>query len=208
MIAPLAAGARPPAGLANFRGLPRLPVHHAGGWLLAAALLCLSTTATAQQPAPNPFQQIPPVSAQPGDAALLAQPCDGVLSLEKAYAHARHWIDAWNSTSVDQVMALYTPDFEFRARGIVTHPVVGNPSGVLRGQADNRRRWFSPEMKGVKPPGNFRLIDAFAGVRSVSIHYLNGRSEPVVEVSEYSRDCRIERSNALYGPLPIGIPPG
>jgi len=166
--------------------------------LLLAALLSGSGPCWAQVPAP--------VSALPGDAALI-QHCQGLFSLEQSYALARHWVDSWNSTSTDTVMALYTPDFEFRARGIITSPRIPNPSGMLHGQADNRLRWFDPVAKGVKGAGNFRLIDAYAGVRSVAVHYLNGRSEPVVEVMEYAPDCKIERSNAMYGPLPLGNPP-
>ncbi len=174
--------------------------------LSAVLLLCLSGAVQAQQPvpAPTPAPAPPPVSALPGDAALLAQPCTGLFSIQKAYAHARKWIDSWNSTSADVVMALYTPDFEFRARGIINNARISRPDGVLRGQADNRLRWFDPAAKGVKGTSNFRLIGAYAGVRSVAVHYLNARSEPVVEISEYAPDCKIERSNALYGPLPVG----
>jgi hypothetical protein len=168
----------------------------------------MATAAQAQQPAPAANPSLPPpaapMSALPGDAALLAQPCTGLFSLQKTYAHARKWIDSWNSHSVDTVMALYTPDFEFRARGILNGARIGNPRGVLRGQADNRLRWFDPAAKGVKGTSNFRLIGAYSGVRSIAVHYLNARSEPVVEVSEYAADCKIERSNALYGPLPVG----
>lgn len=161
-------------------------------------LLGLSGSALAQAQAPAA-----PVSARPGDAALLRN-CNGLFNLAKTYALARNWIDAWNSTSVDRVMALYTPNFEFRARGILPSNRKSDPSGVLHGQADNRLRWFDPAANGVKGPGTFRLIDAYAGVRSVAVHYLNGASEPVVEVMEYAPDCKIERSNAMYGPLPVG----
>lgn len=147
-----------------------------------------------------------PVSAMPGDAALI-QHCEGLLSLEQSYALARHWVDGWNSTSADTVMALYTPDFEFRARGIIASNRISNPSGVLRGQADNRLRWFDPAAKGVKGAGAFRLVAAYAGVRSIAVQYLTGRSEPVVEVMEYAPECKIERSNAMYGPLPMGAAP-
>lgn len=173
--------------------------------ILSALLVCSASSALAQPaPQPNQWNRVPPVTALAGDAALLAQPCEGVLSMDKTYALARKWVDAWNSTSADAVMGLYTADFEFRARGIITHPVVGNPGGVLHGQADNRRRWFDPARNGVKAAGFFRLIDAYAGVRSIAVHYLTPRSEPVVEVMEYARDCKIERSNAMYGPMPIG----
>lgn len=169
-------------------------------YALALALLCTPQLAAAQNPPP-------PLSALPGDAALLAQPCTGLFSLDKTYAHARKWIDSWNSNSVDTVMALYTPDFEFRARGIISNARISNPGGVLRGQANNRLRWFNPAANGVKNTSNFRLIGAYAGVRSIAVHYLNLRSELVVEVSEYAPDCKIERSMALYGMLPVGAAP-
>jgi len=146
-----------------------------------------------------------PVTAQPADAALIKN-CDGLFNLAKTYALARNWIDAWNSTSISRVMALYTPDFEFRARGILPNNRKSDPSGTLHGQADNRLRWFDPAAGDTKAAGTFRLLDAYAGVRSIAVHYLNAQSEQTVEVMEFTPACKIERSNALYGPMPPGIP--
>src|SRR3954469_17155744 len=103
--------------------------------LVIVALLCAPALAAAQ---PNPAQT--PATARPSDAALLRN-CDGLFSLPKTYALARNWVDAWNSTSVDRVMGLYAPGFEFRARGILPSNRKSSPDGVLRGQADNRLRW-------------------------------------------------------------------
>src|SRR5690349_20433833 len=99
---------------------------------LASILLlsCVPYLAIAQTPAPAPLRPSPPEIAQPGDAVLMKS-CDGVLSIEKTYALARHWIDAWNSQSRSRIMAMYTPDFEFRARGILNNPNISHPSGVL-----------------------------------------------------------------------------
>ena len=166
---------------------------------LVVALLLSSTVG-------NAFAQSPlPSVSQKGDAALITN-CDGLFNLPKTYALARNWIDAWNSTSVNRVMGLYTTDFEFRARGILPNNRKSSPNGILRGQADNRLRWFDPTAGDAKASSNFRLIDAFAGVRSIAVHYLNNSSEPVVEVMEFAPDCKIERSNALYGPMAIGVP--
>jgi hypothetical protein len=167
-------------------------------FILIASLI-LPTVSAAQTAGPHG-----PVIAQPGDAALIKN-CDGLFNGAKTYALARNWVDAWNSTSVDRVMALYSSDFEFRARGILPNNRISSPSGILRGQADNRLRWFDPAAGSVKPAGTFRLIDAYAGVRSIAVHYLNAQSEPVVEVMEFTPDCKIQRSNALYGPIPPGM---
>jgi hypothetical protein len=165
--------------------------------ILSAFLMCASTPALAQAPAAA-LRPSPPEIALPGDAALMRS-CDGLLSMEKTYALARHWIDAWNSQSRARIMAMYTPDFEFRARGILNNAAISDPSGVLRGQADNRLRWFGRGATDEKGSQQFRLLGAYAGVRSTAIHYVNRNNELVVEVEEYAPDCKIERSNALYG---------
>ena len=123
--------------------------------------------------------------------------CEGRLSQPLAQKLAEHWIAAWNSHKADTIMALYTEDFEMRSHYTLTNPRISDPSGVLRGQAKNRLRWFGDG------DGNqtrwFDLIGVFTGVRSIAIHYKSGTTE-VIEVEEFAPDCKIERSNALYGP--------
>jgi hypothetical protein len=167
---------------------------------LLLVLLCVSEPALAQ----TQLRPAPPELVQPADAALM-QRCEGLLDMARTYALARHWIDAWNSNSTDRVMALYTADFEFRAQGILGSPNISNPSGVLHGQADNRLRWFGKAGPD-RSSQQFRLIDAYGGVRSIAVHYANRANQLVVEVMEYAPDCKIERSNALYGLAPPSPP--
>ncbi|MBV9548169.1 MAG: hypothetical protein JO256_00670, partial [Alphaproteobacteria bacterium] len=42
--------------------------------------------------------------------------------------------------------------------------------------------------------------------RSIAVHYVNRANQLVVEVMEYAPDCRIERSNAMYGLAPPPAP--
>lgn len=148
--------------------------------LFFITLLLISTGASAQIP-----------------AAPIAEKCEGRLSQELARKLAEHWIAAWNSHKADTIMALYTGDFEMRSHYILKNERISDPSGTLRGQAKNRLRWFGDG------DGNqtrwFDLIGVFAGVRSIAILYKTGNTE-VVEVEEFTSDCKIERSNALYGP--------
>lgn len=136
-----------------------------------------------------------PAAAWAQTAPLPAK-CEGRLDQSQARKLAEHWIAAWNSHTADTIMALYTEDFEMRSHYTLTNPRISDPSGVLRGQAKNRLRWFGDG------DGNqtrwFDLIGVFAGVRSIAIHYRTGNTE-VIEVEEFAPDCRIERSNALYG---------
>jgi hypothetical protein len=147
-------------------------------------MLCVTGPAFGQAPA--------------GDA--LIQHCDGLLTQEQSERLAQRWVAAWNSGNPDRVMSEYTENLEFRAQGILANPRISNPSGVLHGQADNRLRWFNPAQPG--PGTSFRIVEVFAGVRSFSIFYINGRNVHVNEVMEVAPDCRIERSNALYAPVP------
>jgi len=130
--------------------------------------------------------------------APIQEKCEGHLSQALARKLAEHWIAAWNSHKADTIMALYTEDFEMRSHYTLTNPRISDPSGVLRGQAKNRLRWFGDG------DGNqtrwFDLVGVFAGVRSIAIHYKTAASTEVIEVEEFAPDCRIERSNALYGP--------
>jgi hypothetical protein len=148
---------------------------------LVSVLLCLSGPALAQAPS--------------GDA--LIRHCDGLLSQEQAERLAQRWVGAWNSTSIERVMAEYTENFEFRAGGILDNARISDPSGILHGHADNRRRWFAGTTKNSQ---NFRIVEVFAGVRSFSVFYINSRNQHVNEVMEVAPDCRIERANALYAP--------
>jgi hypothetical protein len=149
-------------------------------FLVVIALLLIPASAWAQTSAPP-----------------IAEKCEGRLSQALAQELAEHWIAAWNSHKADTIMALYTEDFEMRSHYTLNNPRISDPSGVLKGQAKNRLRWFGDG------DGNqtrwFDLIGVFAGVRSIAIHYKTATAE-VIEVEEFAPDCKIERSNALYGP--------
>ena len=133
----------------------------------------------------------------PGVTLAQARKCDGLIPQALARALAEEWIAAWNSHKAAPVMALYADDFEMRSPGIVT-AARGDPSGVLKGQARNRERWFG-DGEGDQTR-LFKLIEVFAGVRSITILYENRAGQRVTEVEEYRSDCKAERSNALYGP--------
>src|SRR5258708_23468429 len=55
-----------------------------------------------------------------------------MIDKSSAEHFASEWIAAWNSRSLDRVLAHYTHDFEFSSPFIIK--VVGEPSGILRGK--------------------------------------------------------------------------
>jgi hypothetical protein len=100
-------------------------------------------------------------------------------------------------------MALYADDIEMRSPYILTSPRLSDPSGMLKGKVKTRQYWFGDG------DGNqtrmFELLGVFAGIRSVTIYYRSGAVE-VTEVEDYNADCKVVRSDALYGPLPAPAP--
>src|SRR5262245_6180799 len=102
-----------------------------------------------------------------------------VFDRASAHAFASTWIAAWNSGDLERVFALYADDFEMRSPLVAERGF--SASGVLRGRAAIRPYWGAG-MADARPPLRFELIDAYAGVGSVAIHYRSVGRRLVVEV--------------------------
>lgn len=125
--------------------------------------------------------------------------CDNYITAAFARKFANEWVAAWNSHNLDRVLEHYTDDFEMSSPFIITSKV-GDPGGTLRGKAKVGAYWE----KGIAAQ-NFVLIDVFAGAHSIAIHY-ERLSSPVgtpnriaVETEEFNAECKVVRSNAMYG---------
>jgi hypothetical protein len=70
--------------------------------------------------------------------------------------------------------------------------------GVLRGKVAIRPYWGAG-ITTAKPPLEFELIDAYAGVNTVAIHYRSVGRKHVVEVLEVDAERRIIRGSACHG---------
>jgi len=111
-------------------------------------------------------------------------------------ALATEWIAAWNSGDLERVFALYDDDFEMRSPLIIERGFA--PNGVLRGKAAIRPYW-SHGIATATPPLRFELIDVYAGVNTVAIHYRSVGRKVVVEVLELAGDNKIVRGSACHG---------
>src|SRR5258707_6089425 len=89
----------------------------------------------------------------------------GSTMIDKSSAEhfATEWIAAWNSRSLDRVLAHYTHDFEFSSPFIIK--VVGEPSGILRGKQAVRAYW-AKALAGV-PSHRLTLHSHHLGVQTV-----------------------------------------
>jgi ketosteroid isomerase-like protein len=113
-----------------------------------------------------------------------------------AQSFAREWVAAWNSGDLERIFSHYTDDFEMRSPLIAERGFAAD--GVLRGKAAIRPYWGAG-IAGAKPPIHFELLDAYAGVGTVAIHYRSVARKYVVEVIEFDDARRAVRGSACYG---------
>lgn len=109
---------------------------------------------------------------------------------------AAEWIAAWNSGSLERIFSHYTDDFEMRSPLIVERGF--SPTGMLRGKAAIRPYWGAG-ITNAQPPLHFELIDAYAGIDTVAIHYRSVGRRYVIEIVEFDEQRRAIRGSACYG---------
>lgn len=122
--------------------------------------------------------------------------CDGAIGAQFALAFAQDWIAAWNSHDLNRILEHYTDDFEMRSPLIIER--MKEPSGTLRGK-DKVSAYWAIGLKA-QPPLTFELLNVYAGVKSIAIHYRSVGRRLATEVLEFDAACRVVRGNALYGP--------
>lgn len=118
--------------------------------------------------------------------------------IDAAFANelAAEWVAAWNSGDLERIFSHYVEDFEMRSPLIVERGF--SPTGALRGKAAIRPYWTAGH--AATPPIRFELLDAFAGVNTVVIHYRSVGRKLVTEILELDDERRIIRGSACYGP--------
>jgi ketosteroid isomerase-like protein len=121
-----------------------------------------------------------------------------VSAIDSAYARefAVEWIAAWNSGDLERILSHYVDDFEMRSPLIAERGF--SPTGILRGKAALRQYWAAG-LANPAPPLEFELIDAYAGVGTIAIHYRSVARRYVVEVLELDEQGRAIRGTACHG---------
>jgi ketosteroid isomerase-like protein len=118
--------------------------------------------------------------------------------ITRAFARqfAAEWIAAWNSGDLERIFSHYADDFEMRSPLIAERGF--SPTGMLRGKAAIRPYWGGG-LAAATPPIKFELIDAYAGVNTVAIHYRSVARKYVIEVIEFDEQGRGIRGCACHG---------
>jgi hypothetical protein len=118
----------------------------------------------------------------------------------EAQAFALEWIAAWNSHDLDRILAHYAEDAE------VVSPLVETIEGpgryVVRGKSALRAYW-EPALARY-PELHFTLFRAYAGPRSVVLHYRSVQALIAAECMEFDDQGKVCRVLAHYalGPDP------
>jgi hypothetical protein len=117
------------------------------------------------------------------------------IDLEFAKAFAEEWVAAWNAHDLNRVLSHYTEDFEFSSPVIIA--LGFGSSGRLRGKAAIRPYWSAGLAR--QPPIRFELVEAFAGIDSVTLFYRSVGRKLACETFFFDGERNVIRSLATYG---------
>lgn len=118
----------------------------------------------------------------------------------EAQEYAMEWIASWNSHDLDRILNHYADDVEVVSPLVET--VLGPGRVSVRGKAQLREYWGTALAK--YPDLHFRLYRAYAGARSLVLHYESVQALVGAECLEFDGDGRVRRVLAHYalGPDP------
>jgi len=110
-----------------------------------------------------------------------------------AIEFANHWIEAWNSHDLDEILSHYTDDFEMSSPVIVG--TMNEPSGKLKGKESIRVYWSKALAK--YPDLRFEKLHVLSGIGSVTIIY-NGVRGLSAEVFHFNNQAKVYATYAHY----------
>jgi hypothetical protein len=118
----------------------------------------------------------------------------------EAQEYALEWIASWNSHDLDRILSHYADDVEVISPLVET--ILGPGRVTVRGKERLREYWGRALAK--YPDLHFRLYRAYAGPRSVVLHYQSVQALVSAECLEFDATglvCRVLAHYAL-GPDP------
>jgi hypothetical protein len=117
-----------------------------------------------------------------------------MLSETDARQFADHWIRAWNSHDLDDIMSHYA------AEVVLTSPTAAklltDSSGTVKGK-EAVRNYFKKGLDAF-PNLNFELLDVMWGISSVVLYYVNQKGSKTGEFMEFDANQKVARVVANY----------
>lgn len=117
-----------------------------------------------------------------------------MLTEDKAQNLAAHWIQAWNSHDLDEIMSHYGEDVVLISP--VAAKILNDPSGTVKGK-DALRAYFKRGLE-VYPNLKFDLLDVMWGLSSVVLYYVNQKGTKTGEFMEIDSKGKVVRVVANY----------
>jgi len=107
---------------------------------------------------------------------------------------AKHWVQAWNSHDLDEIMSHY-------GEGVVlvspaAARILNDPSGTVVGK-EALRMYFKRGLEAY-PGLKFELVDVMWGLASLVLYYVNQKGTKTGEFMELDADGKIVRVVANY----------
>jgi hypothetical protein len=119
---------------------------------------------------------------------------EAMLSEADARQFADHWIRAWNSHDLDDIMSHYA------AEVVLTSPTAAklltDSSGTVKGK-EAVRNYFKKGLDAF-PNLNFELLDVMWGISSVVLYYVNQKGSKTGEFMEFDANQKVARVVANY----------
>ena len=117
-----------------------------------------------------------------------------MLTKEQAHELAEHWVQAWNSHDLDEILSHYEEDVILVSP--VAAKILNDASGTVKGK-DGLRNYFKKGLE-VSPDLKFELIDVLWGLSSVVLYYVNQRGIKTGEFVEVGSTGKITKVIANY----------
>lgn len=117
-----------------------------------------------------------------------------MITANEAWDMARHWVQAWNSHDLDEIMSHYGESVVLVSPVAVR--ILGDPSGTVVGK-EALRLYFKRGLEAY-PDLKFELVDVMWGLSSLVLYYVNQRGTKTGEFMELDANGKIVRVVANY----------
>ncbi len=117
-----------------------------------------------------------------------------MLTETEVHKFANHWVEAWNSHDLEEIMSHYASDVVLVSP--VAAKILNDPSGVVRGK-DALRTYFKRGLEAY-PDLKFELVDVMWGLSSVVLYYVNQKSTKTGKFMEIDASGKVVRVVANY----------
>lgn len=117
-----------------------------------------------------------------------------MLTKDAAIEFANHWVKAWNSHDLDEIMLHYATDIVLVSPVAAT--ILHDPSGVVRGK-EAVRAYFRRGLEAY-PDLRFELVDVMWGISSIVLYFKNQKGTKTAEFMELDADVKVARVVANY----------